>query len=389
MAVSDASGAILFRFVYDTYGELSDIKTDNGISLKTSEQLAEYSLAELADAIGIDYLYNGQYGVEIDRNGLYYMRARYYDQDIKRFINRDVVSGDITNSQSLNRYCYVQGNPVSLTDPFGLCPTPEEMEWNRFKKKVSNITHNALDGLGLVFDPADILNAFLYLIEDEYEMAALSVICMFPIVGSIFGLGAKLTMKITDAIGPNVFKQVQKHWDDIVEAGKKLGKATSEKLQKAGKWITEKVQKLFKKKITFTINGKEFVLDNASDVWKLDPTTRGVATEKILADTEYADWFNCGQLDNGYFPVVDFQRGMDVVSLKTIDPTLPSYQNGKGTKKVLDYIDALNRKITIDGEDANKILDIRVPQGTKGDLNIKAIEDYATQRNITVMIKEF
>ena len=77
------------------------------------------------------------------------------------------------------------------------------------------------------------------------------------------------------------------------------------------------------------------------------------------------------------------------MSLKTIDPTLPSYQNGKGTKKVLDYIDALNRKITIDGEDANKILDIRVPQGTKGDLNIKAIEDYATQRNITVMIKEF
>ena len=50
------------------------------------------------------------------------MRARYYNQDIKRFINRDVVSGDIGNSQSLNCYCYVQGNPVSLTDPFGLCP---------------------------------------------------------------------------------------------------------------------------------------------------------------------------------------------------------------------------------------------------------------------------
>ena len=60
------------------------------------------------------YLYNGQYGVETDRDGLYYMRARYYDQDIKRFINRDVLSGDIGNSQSLNRFCYVQGNPVSL-----------------------------------------------------------------------------------------------------------------------------------------------------------------------------------------------------------------------------------------------------------------------------------
>ena len=31
-------------------------------------------------------------------------------------------SGEIGNSQSLNRFCYVQGNSVSLTDPFGLYP---------------------------------------------------------------------------------------------------------------------------------------------------------------------------------------------------------------------------------------------------------------------------
>ena len=50
------------------------------------------------------------------------MRARYYNTDIKRFINRDIVDGTIQNSQSLNKYSYVQGNPISLTDPFGLCP---------------------------------------------------------------------------------------------------------------------------------------------------------------------------------------------------------------------------------------------------------------------------
>lgn len=50
------------------------------------------------------------------------MRARYYNQDMKRFINQDGVSGEFTNSGSLNWYCYVQGNPVSLTDPFELCP---------------------------------------------------------------------------------------------------------------------------------------------------------------------------------------------------------------------------------------------------------------------------
>ena len=48
------------------------------------------------------------------------MRARYYSPDMRRFVNADVIPGDIDNSPSLNRYAYVEGNPVSFTDPFGL-----------------------------------------------------------------------------------------------------------------------------------------------------------------------------------------------------------------------------------------------------------------------------
>ena len=36
------------------------------------------------------YLYNGQYGVATNANGLYYMRTRYYNVSIKKFINQDV-----------------------------------------------------------------------------------------------------------------------------------------------------------------------------------------------------------------------------------------------------------------------------------------------------------
>ena len=50
------------------------------------------------------------------------MRLRYYNPQIKRFINQDIVTGEIGNSQSLNRYSYVQGNPVNYTDPFGMNP---------------------------------------------------------------------------------------------------------------------------------------------------------------------------------------------------------------------------------------------------------------------------
>ena len=64
--------------------------------------------------------YNGRDGVVTDQNGLIYMRARYYSPDMKRFINADIVAGEISNAITLNRFAYANGNPVSLVDPMGL-----------------------------------------------------------------------------------------------------------------------------------------------------------------------------------------------------------------------------------------------------------------------------
>ena len=163
--------------------------------------------------MGMEYLYSGQYGVTTDMNGLYYMRARYYDKSIKRFINRDVLSGDIGNSQSLNRFCYVQGNPVSLTDPFGLCPdgnglaevfmqqtasimgfASSVMETGAADK--SSFWHTALDLIGIVWDGADIINAVWYALEGNYAMATVSAICALPFVGSLVGGSAGMALKV-------------------------------------------------------------------------------------------------------------------------------------------------------------------------------------------------
>ncbi|WP_353573397.1 RHS repeat-associated core domain-containing protein, partial [Candidatus Albibeggiatoa sp. nov. BB20] len=66
------------------------------------------------------FLFNGQYGVMTDANDLYYMRARFYSPDLRRFINQDILLGGIENGQSLNRYAYVMGDPIKYNDPFGL-----------------------------------------------------------------------------------------------------------------------------------------------------------------------------------------------------------------------------------------------------------------------------
>jgi RHS repeat-associated protein len=63
------------------------------------------------------FLFNGRYGVVTDPNGLLYMRARYYNPYISRFINPDPAGF----AGGLNWYSYAGGNPVSWLDPLGLC----------------------------------------------------------------------------------------------------------------------------------------------------------------------------------------------------------------------------------------------------------------------------
>ncbi len=66
--LSDERGNVTDRYRYGIYGE------DEGQE-GTSRQ---------------PFRYNGQDGVQQDRNGLLYMRARYYHPGLKRFLNRDI-----------------------------------------------------------------------------------------------------------------------------------------------------------------------------------------------------------------------------------------------------------------------------------------------------------
>jgi RHS repeat-associated protein len=87
---TDASGAVTLTRQYDPYGVLLQGETVSG------------------------YAFTGrEWDEEI---GLYYFRARYYDPAIGRFISADPVGF----SAGPNLYAYVDGRPLSLTDPEGL-----------------------------------------------------------------------------------------------------------------------------------------------------------------------------------------------------------------------------------------------------------------------------
>lgn len=52
-------------------------------------------------------------------SGFYYLRARYYDTKIGRFISEDTYKGQVDNPLSLNRYTYTHNNPIRYVDPSG------------------------------------------------------------------------------------------------------------------------------------------------------------------------------------------------------------------------------------------------------------------------------
>jgi len=52
--------------------------------------------------------------------GLLYLRARYYQPEVGRFITKDPWAGSISQPLTLNRYVYVMGNAPNRADPMGL-----------------------------------------------------------------------------------------------------------------------------------------------------------------------------------------------------------------------------------------------------------------------------
>ena len=76
--------------------------------------------ADQIETIDNDFKYCGE--IYDDETGLYYLRARYYDPSVGRFISKDSVEGSITNPLSLNLYTYVENNPLGYFDYTGQEP---------------------------------------------------------------------------------------------------------------------------------------------------------------------------------------------------------------------------------------------------------------------------
>jgi RHS repeat-associated protein len=58
---------------------------------------------------------------------LYYLRARYYDPSVGRFLTKDLFSGGNYDTLTLHRYLYARNTPTTMIDPSGFTPSQAEL----------------------------------------------------------------------------------------------------------------------------------------------------------------------------------------------------------------------------------------------------------------------
>ena len=94
-ALADESGKVTDKYVYDAFGNL----------------ISSYGSTKN------DFLFCGEQFDPV--TGLYYLRARYMNPSVGRFITMDSYEGSIDDPVSLHKYLYANANPVSNSDPSG------------------------------------------------------------------------------------------------------------------------------------------------------------------------------------------------------------------------------------------------------------------------------
>lgn len=98
------------------------------------------------------------------------MRARYYSPDLRRFINADIVPGELSNAITLNRYAYANGNPVSNIDPFGLSANNGmSNKQNSSEEDFERLLMDILISNNVSLDSVTSLDTLRIISEFEYE----------------------------------------------------------------------------------------------------------------------------------------------------------------------------------------------------------------------------
>ena len=108
-------------------------------------------------------------GQQLDaETGLFFLRARYYDPADGRFISSDRYPSLASQTQTLNRYVYVQNNPVLLVDPTGNAWYDDALNW--INQAASDIGNWIVENTDFLKNGAETVNHYQEAADAQAEM---------------------------------------------------------------------------------------------------------------------------------------------------------------------------------------------------------------------------
>ena len=116
VAMTDPAGNQTY-YHYDGLGSVRNLTNGSGQAIAGYAYDAFGNLYAMTGSSDNPFKFTGQQ--TDDETGLLYLRARYYDPSVGRFISKDPSPGYPSIPQSLNRYVYVENNPINLVDSSG------------------------------------------------------------------------------------------------------------------------------------------------------------------------------------------------------------------------------------------------------------------------------
>ncbi len=117
IAILDSTGKVMVRYVYDVWGN-HKAYDENGSEITSATHIGNLN----------PFRYRGYY--YDTETGLYFLKTRYYDPEVGRFITIDDLSYlDPDTINGLNLYAYCGNNPVMAVDPNG---TAKWWQWLLF-----------------------------------------------------------------------------------------------------------------------------------------------------------------------------------------------------------------------------------------------------------------
>ncbi len=112
------AGGTTSLFTYDAIGNTSETTSAASASIENSYSHEPFGVTTLrTETVSSASGYLGESGVMTDESELLYMRNRFYDPEIGRFLSVDPIG---LSGGDFNLYRYVRNSPVDHSDPLGL-----------------------------------------------------------------------------------------------------------------------------------------------------------------------------------------------------------------------------------------------------------------------------